>query len=74
MFLSCRIDWLSQGSRALFGTVIEEQIYILIDTSESMVPSIQYVKDKLFLLMQVRNSVYLFILFYFIFIFYSFFK
>ena len=35
------------------GTVIEEQIYILIDTSESMVPSIQYVKDKLFLLMQV---------------------
>ncbi|KAL3878601.1 hypothetical protein ACJMK2_030937 [Sinanodonta woodiana] len=47
-----RIDWLNQGSRALFGTVIEEQIYILIDTSESMVPSIQYVKDKLFLLMQ----------------------
>ena len=33
--------------------MIEEQIYILIDTSESMVPSIQYVKDKLFLHMQV---------------------
>lgn len=48
-----RIDWLNQGSRALFGTLIEEQLYILIDTSESMVPSIQYVKDKLFLLMQV---------------------
>lgn len=48
-----RIDWLNQGSRALFGTLIEDQIYILIDTSESMVPSIQYVKDKLFLLMQV---------------------
>ena len=37
------------------GTVIEEQIYILIDTSESMVPSIQYVKDKLFLLVQVYS-------------------
>ena len=35
--------------------MIEEQIYILIDTSESMVPSIQYVKDKLFLLMQVYS-------------------
>lgn len=48
-----RIDWLNQGSRALFGTIIEDQIYLVIDTSESMVPSIQYVKDKLFLLMQV---------------------
>ena len=70
MFVSCRIDWLSQGSRALFGTVIEEQIYILIDTSESMVPSIQYVKDKLFLLMQVRKSVYLlYLLFIYLFFF-----
>lgn len=47
-----RIDWLNKGSRALFGTVIEDQIYILIDTSASMLPSIQYLKDKLFLLMQ----------------------
>ncbi|XP_053399868.1 von Willebrand factor A domain-containing protein 3B-like isoform X2 [Mercenaria mercenaria] len=47
-----RVDWLNQGSRSLFGTLIEDQIYIVIDTSESMVPSIQYVKDKLFLLMQ----------------------
>jgi hypothetical protein len=54
--LFCRIDWLNKGSRALFGTVIEDQIYILIDTSASMLPSIQYLKDKLFLLMQVRNT------------------
>lgn len=53
----CRIDWLNKGSRALFGTVIEDQIYILIDTSASMLPSIQYLKDKLFLLMQVRNNI-----------------
>lgn len=51
----CRIDWLNKGSRALFGTVIEDQIYIVIDTSASMLPSIQYLKDKLFLLMQVTN-------------------
>ncbi|XP_013387557.1 von Willebrand factor A domain-containing protein 3B [Lingula anatina] len=50
--LQQRIDWLQQGSRELFGTVIEDQIYILIDTSGSMAPSIQFVKDKLFVLMQ----------------------
>lgn len=49
-----RIDWLQQGSRELFGTVIEDQIYFLIDTSASMGPHIQFVKDKLFVLMQVR--------------------
>ena len=47
-----RIDWLQQGSRELFGTVIEDQIYFLIDTSASMQPHIQFVKDKLFILMQ----------------------
>lgn len=49
-----RIDWLQQGSRELFGTVIEDQIYFLIDTSASMGPHIQFVKDKLFVLMQVE--------------------
>ena len=47
-----RIDWLKQGSRALFGTVIEDQIYVLIDTSASMLPSISFLKDRLFVLMQ----------------------
>ncbi|XP_076467947.1 von Willebrand factor A domain-containing protein 3B-like isoform X2 [Babylonia areolata] len=47
-----RIDWLKQGSRALFGTVVEEEIYILIDTSASMQHSIQFVKERLFVLMQ----------------------
>lgn len=50
-----RIDWLNQGSRALFGTVIEDQIYIIIDTSASMLPSIQFLKEKLFVLMQVSK-------------------
>ncbi|GFR58512.1 von Willebrand factor A domain-containing protein 3B [Elysia marginata] len=47
-----RIDWLNQGSRALFGTVVEDMIYILIDTSASMQPSLGFVKQKLFVLMQ----------------------
>ncbi|XP_074651656.1 von Willebrand factor A domain-containing protein 3B-like [Tubulanus polymorphus] len=47
-----RIDWLQQGSRALFGTVIEEQIYIIVDTSGSMEPSMDFVKDKMYILMQ----------------------
>ncbi|BFZ14861.1 hypothetical protein BsWGS_17900 [Bradybaena similaris] len=47
-----RIDWLKAGSRALFGTLVEEQIYILIDTSASMENSLEFVKQKIFVLMQ----------------------
>ena len=49
-----RIDWLQQGSREVFGTVIEDQVYFLIDTSVSMSPHMEFVKDKLFVLMQVN--------------------
>ncbi|XP_073520664.1 von Willebrand factor A domain-containing protein 3B isoform X2 [Phyllobates terribilis] len=38
-----RVQWLQNGSRELFGSILEDQVYILIDTSHSM-------KDKLFLL------------------------
>ena len=34
--LNTRINWLCQGSRELFGTICEEKVYILIDTSASM--------------------------------------
>ncbi|KAK2176319.1 hypothetical protein NP493_671g01028 [Ridgeia piscesae] len=51
-FPHVRIDWLQQGSRELFGTVIEERMYFLLDTSSSMAPHIQFVKDKMFVLMQ----------------------
>ena len=50
-----RIKWLSKGSRELFGTVVENNIYILIDTSQSMQISLDFVKQKLVVLMQVRN-------------------
>ena len=44
-----------QGSREIFGTVIEDKIYFLIDTSASMAPHMEFVKDKLFVLMQVKK-------------------
>ncbi|XP_059179164.1 von Willebrand factor A domain-containing protein 3B-like isoform X2 [Physella acuta] len=47
-----RIDWLNKGSRSLFGTLVEDQIYLLIDISASMRPSIEFIKNKLFVLMQ----------------------
>ena len=47
-----RIAWLKSGSRELFGSILENNIYIVIDISQSMAPSIKFVKDKLFQLMQ----------------------
>lgn len=47
-----RIDWLTRGSRELFGTVIENNICILVDTSQSMQVSLEFVKRKLATLMQ----------------------
>nr|XP_018670374.1 von Willebrand factor A domain-containing protein 3B isoform X1 [Ciona intestinalis] len=47
-----RIDWLQQGSREVFGTILEEQVYILIDTSQSMKDKLSMVKEKIFQLMQ----------------------
>ncbi|RNA09589.1 von Willebrand factor A domain-containing 3B, partial [Brachionus plicatilis] len=53
-----RIDWLSKGSRELFGTVIESNICILVDTSQSMHLSLDFVKRKLQVLIQeqLRNK------------------
>ncbi|XP_058885475.1 von Willebrand factor A domain-containing protein 3B-like isoform X2 [Acipenser ruthenus] len=50
--LQKRLDWLQTGSRELFGTVLEDQVYVLIDTSESMKDKLPTVKDKIFQLMQ----------------------
>ncbi|RMC06678.1 hypothetical protein DUI87_16117 [Hirundo rustica rustica] len=47
-----RIKWLQQGSRGLFGNVFEDDVYILIDTSQSMNNKLPLVKEKLFQLMQ----------------------
>ncbi|KAL2310675.1 hypothetical protein Nmel_002341, partial [Mimus melanotis] len=47
-----RIKWLQQGSRGLFGNVFEDDVYILIDTSQSMKNKLPLVKEKIFQLMQ----------------------
>ncbi|XP_059819844.1 von Willebrand factor A domain-containing protein 3B-like isoform X2 [Hypanus sabinus] len=47
-----RINWLQKGSRELFGTIIEDQIYILVDTSQSMKDKLELVQRKIFQLMQ----------------------
>ncbi|XP_031956201.1 von Willebrand factor A domain-containing protein 3B isoform X1 [Corvus moneduloides] len=47
-----RIKWLQQGSRGLFGNVFEDDVYILIDTSQSMNNKLPLVKEKIFQLIQ----------------------
>ena len=47
-----RISWLRQGTREVFGTILESNIYILIDTSSSMVNYIDFVKDRLEILVK----------------------
>ncbi|KAK0045323.1 von Willebrand factor A domain-containing protein 3B-like isoform X1 [Biomphalaria pfeifferi] len=47
-----RIDWLNRGSRLLFGTLVEDQMYILIDVSASIRSSLGFIKQKIFALMQ----------------------
>ncbi|NXE96793.1 VWA3B protein, partial [Menura novaehollandiae] len=44
--------WLQQGSRGLFGNVFEDDVYILIDTSQSMNNKLPLVKEKIFQLIQ----------------------
>jgi hypothetical protein len=53
--LILRLLWLKKGSRDVFGTILEKNIYILIDTSKSMQNHLGFVKDKLRLLIQVIN-------------------
>ena len=53
--LCFRLDWLHQGSRELFGTIVEDQVYILIDASNSMENHMGLVKEKMFRLMQVSH-------------------
>ncbi|XP_053311966.1 von Willebrand factor A domain-containing protein 3B [Spea bombifrons] len=47
-----RVKWLQKGSRELFGTILEDQIYILIDVSHSMKEKLFLVKEKIFQLME----------------------
>jgi len=52
----CSISWLQRGSREIFGTVVEDVIYLLVDTSLSMQHHMTFVKDKIYFLFQVLFS------------------
>nr|XP_034372547.1 von Willebrand factor A domain-containing protein 3A [Arvicanthis niloticus] len=45
-----RLHWLLSGSRRLFGTILESNVCILLDTSGSMSPHLQWMKTELVLL------------------------
>lgn len=47
-----RVKWLQNGSRELFGTILEDRVYILIDTSHSMKDKLFLVKEKIMQLLQ----------------------
>ncbi|KAJ7319682.1 hypothetical protein JRQ81_019193 [Phrynocephalus forsythii] len=47
-----RVQELKEGSRALFGEIAEDRIYILIDTSQSMKDKLPVVKQKIFQLLR----------------------
>ncbi|XP_054831013.1 von Willebrand factor A domain-containing protein 3B [Eublepharis macularius] len=56
--MESRLQELRKGSRALFGDVVEDYIYILIDTSHSMKNKLPLVKEKIFQLVreQLQNK------------------
>ncbi|KXJ28494.1 von Willebrand factor A domain-containing protein 3A [Exaiptasia diaphana] len=53
-----RMQWLMSGSRRVFGTIVEKKVTVLIDTSGSMVTSMDELKRELAALIwdQIRNK------------------
>lgn len=45
-----RLDWLKADSRQVFGTIVEKNIVVAIDTSGSMAPSLPFLQRQLGLL------------------------
>ncbi|CAO2583081.1 von Willebrand factor A domain-containing protein 3A [Lemmus lemmus] len=45
-----RLQWLLSGSRRLFGTILESNVCIVLDTSGSMRPYLQWMKTEMVLL------------------------
>ncbi len=50
-----RLAWLKQGSRQLFGTLLESRVVILVDTSSSVKNRLPLIKAKVKELLQVGN-------------------
>ena len=50
-----RLSWLKQGSRQIFGTLLESKVVVLIDTSSSVKNRLDLIKDKVKELIQVSQ-------------------
>ncbi|XP_039600619.1 von Willebrand factor A domain-containing protein 3B-like [Polypterus senegalus] len=50
--LQKRLEWLQTGSREFFGNILEDQVYVLIDASESMKKKLKVLKETLHQLIQ----------------------
>lgn len=51
-----RLSWLKKGSRELFGTLLEDQLVVVIDTSASMKDRLELVKTKIQQLIEVSRN------------------
>ena len=49
-----RLAWLREGSRELFGTLLEDKIVVIIDTSSSLKERLELIKEKVQQLIEVR--------------------
>lgn len=56
--VSClqRLAWLKAGSRELFGTLLENKVVVVVDTSSSLKERLPLIKDKVKQLLKVSRS------------------
>lgn len=52
-----RLSWLKKGSRELFGTLLEDRLVVVIDTSASMKDRLELVKTKIQQLIEVSRNI-----------------
>ena len=52
-----RLCWLKQGSRELFGTLLEDRLVVVIDTSSSVKDRLDLIKRKIQELIAVSKNV-----------------
>lgn len=50
-----RLAWLRNGSRELFGTLLENKVVVAIDTSSSLKERLSLIKNKVQQLLKVRQ-------------------
>lgn len=51
-----RLAWLKGGSRELFGTLLENKVVVVVDTSFSLKERLPLIKNKVKQLLKVKDS------------------